>query len=219
MVRSARAKRIAMRVDPARGDTILVVPMRSSEKSAWKFAHKNRDWIETHLAGLDAPVPFAHDMVLPILGIERRIHIERKERGLSDITLHDDTLHVVTAREDPATNIRQHLTRMLEDIVVPMAHEKAARIDRAFTGLQLRDTRTRWGSCSPDGKMMLSWRLVFAPMQTIDYVVAHEVAHLRHLDHSRAFWSLARELSDDFTYGKHWLDINGDRLLRYGVSA
>jgi len=179
-----------LRVDPARGDICLVVPMRTSEKRAWTFAASQTDWIEAQLAKLHKPVPFVDGAVIPVLGIDRAIRVVPSTSRTTEFELTNQELIVKTRRADPSTNIRNYLYQLLEDIVLPMAKQKATLIDRTVTELQLRDTRTRWGSCGHDGKLMLSWRLVFSPMNVIDYVVAHEVAHLKYMSHGPRFWSV-----------------------------
>lgn len=216
-MRSATARRIGLRVDPARGNICLVVPKRGSERAAWKFADDNRAWIEQRLARMEKPVPFLDGTIVPVFGHDRRIRIVKTTGRTTSILLHDDELEVRTPREDPSTNIRRFLEQRLHDIILPLAREKAAAIKKEVVSIQLRDTRTRWGSCSSDGKMMLCWRLVFAPMFVIDYVVAHEVAHLKHMNHGNRFWALCEALSDDFQPGYKWLDVNGDRILKYGM--
>ena len=81
----------------------------------------------------------------------------------------------------------------------------------------IRDTRSRWGSCAPNGNLSFSWRLVMAPMDVLDYVVAHEVSHLRHMDHSPAFWETVNSLGVDPEAGRKWLNANGERLMRVGI--
>lgn len=216
LVRSPRARRIALRVDPARGDICLVAPLRVSEKRAWEFAASQTKWIEDQLAKMQKPTPFAHGSVVPVFGIDRTIRIIPVTSRTTEFELTEHELIVRTRRPDPATNIKNYLYQALEDIVLPMAKQKAAQVEREVTELQLRDTRTRWGSCGHDGKLMLCWRLIFAPMNVIDYVVAHEVAHLKYMSHGPRFWALCEQLSDDFT-ARDWLKIHGDRLLQYGA--
>ena len=96
------------------------------------------------------------------------------------------------------------------------ALEKARLAERTVTSVTLRDTRSRWGSCTPDGAISLSWRLVLAPLPVLDYVVAHEVAHLAHMNHGPRFWALTAKLTDQVTGPQRWLKDNGARLLRYG---
>jgi predicted metal-dependent hydrolase len=95
---------------------------------------------------------------------------------------------------------------------------KAARVERAVKRITVRDSRSRWGSCGPDGTMSFSWRLVFAPPEVLDYLVAHEVAHLVHLNHGPHFWALARRLCESpIEEPQAWLKKNGETLLQYGA--
>ena len=95
---------------------------------------------------------------------------------------------------------------------------KAAKLNRTLKTFGVREMKSRWGSCSLDGRMSLSWRLVFAPMDAIDYVISHEIAHLVHDDHGAKFWQLCEELSTNYSTGKNWRRRNGVNLGRYGKS-
>ena len=95
----------------------------------------------------------------------------------------------------------------------------SARLGRPFARLSLRDTRSRWGSCSAEGNLMLSWRLVMAPPAVLDYVAAHEVAHLVELNHSPRFWALVERLCPDHATQRRWLAENGTALHRYRFDA
>lgn len=217
LVRSKAARRVALRVDPARGDICLVVPTRVSEKKAWRFAEDNLEWIEQRLARLPKPIPFEDGAIIPIFGKPRVVSIVPCSSRVTSVTLKADTLVVETPRGDASSNIKRTLCALLEDVIAPLADTKAKSIGKSVNKLQFRDTRARWGSCGVDGDLMFCWRLVFAPIEIIDYVVAHEVAHLRHMDHSPRFWDLCDNLAEDMDYACDWLKINGDRLLTYGI--
>jgi len=96
------------------------------------------------------------------------------------------------------------------------ARRCAALIDRRVTGLRVADTRSRWGSCAPDGRLSFCWRLMLAPSFVVDYVVAHEVAHLCHLNHGPRFWQVVERLTHHRAEAQLWLRRNGARLLRAG---
>ena len=100
-----------------------------------------------------------------------------------------------------------------------LVHEKAAEIGKDVTSVSLRDTKSRWGSCSSNGSISLSWRLIFAPWDAMDYVVAHEVAHLIHMNHGKDFWALCATLSANYSTGKKWMRTNGHELMCFGQSA
>jgi len=95
----------------------------------------------------------------------------------------------------------------------------AHRVGRPYQGLRLRDTRSRWGSCTSDGYLMYSWRLIMAPPEVLDYVAAHEVAHLVEMNHSKAFWSLVSDIYGDYQEPRNWLRKSGNHLHRYDFNS
>ncbi|HYI07041.1 MAG TPA: YgjP-like metallopeptidase domain-containing protein, partial [Reyranella sp.] len=114
--------------------------------------------------------------------------------------------------------LRDWLTAELRHRLVPLVHAKARRVERPVKRISVRDSRSRWGSCGPDGGLSFSWRLVFAPPEVLDYLVAHEVAHLVHLNHGPRFWALAERLCDGpMGVPRAWLRANGETLLQYGL--
>jgi predicted metal-dependent hydrolase len=96
-----------------------------------------------------------------------------------------------------------------------LSHNKAAQLNKRLVSVDVRDTSSRWGSCAEDGRINYSWRLIFAPWEAFDYVVAHECAHLVHMDHSPAFWHVCEDLSEDYSSGKTWMKRHSDELIRY----
>lgn len=216
--RSKRARRLALRLDPKDRVFHLVVPAGMSLKRAQRFAEEHDRWMQDRLLDLPEPVPFEDGSILPIFGQNRRIHIFYDE-GLrtTSINLKYQELIVTTNKEDPTARIERALKKKAREELLKLSREKAALIGKNVTAVSTRDTKSRWGSCSSDGSLSYSWRLIFAPYEALDYVVAHEVAHLRHMDHSRSFWSLCRELSDDFLEGQYWMQENGHELMRYGA--
>lgn len=217
-LRSATAKRVALRVDAARSRICLVVPKRTSERFAWEFADSNRAWIKACLEELETPIPFEDGAVIPIFGQPHTLRIIRHDKRITEFKLTGTALEVRTSREDPGRNIRDYLYKLCLETIEPMAHGKAASINKKISGIRLRDTRQRWGSCATNTRMMFCWRLVFAPMIVVDYVVGHEVAHLKHMDHSPRFWAQCDALCEDMDYSRKWLADNGDKLMMYGLS-
>ena len=127
-------------------------------------------------------------------------------------------IHVAGQPEHLPRRLRDWLTAELRGRLVPLVHAKAARVERPVKRITVRDSRSRWGSCGPDGGLSFSWRLVFAPPEVLDYLVAHEVAHLVHLNHGPRFWALARSLCDGpMEPPQAWLKANGETLLQYGA--
>lgn len=214
---SRRARRLALRLDAGARVVHLVVPHRMSLKKAYAFAHEHEAWIRERLSALPRAVSFDHGTVLPLLGRDVRIAVTFDETLKSTrIALTDGELRVHTNKPDPSARIHRFLVGLARKEITERVRKKCARTGKVFRSVQIRDTRSRWGSCGEDGRLSFSWRLIFAPPAALDYVVAHEVAHLSHLDHSRAFWSLCRSLSDDYLEGHHWMQANGAELMRYG---
>jgi predicted metal-dependent hydrolase len=112
--------------------------------------------------------------------------------------------------------VRDHLVAMARTELAGRARPLAARIGRKLVRVGVRDTKSRWGSCSGRGNLSFSWRLVFAPEPIIDYVVAHEVAHLAEMNHGPRFWRLVESLSPDSAAARAWLKRHRSRLLSYG---
>lgn len=214
---SERARRLTLRVDPKNRIIKLVIPKYAKETDVKRFVEKHSGWIEARLADLPRGVPFAHGQTIPVFGKPRLIQVETGSGRTTDFFLGGDSLIVRTPREDPASNIRRWLIDQLREKIAPLSHAKAAVIGREITGISLRDTGTRWGSCSTSGQLSYSWRLVFCPEYVIDYLAAHEVAHLQHMDHSKNFWSLCDSLAENMAGGREYLKFYGSELMRYGT--
>lgn len=216
---SPRAKRMALRLDPQSRVVHLVVPKRARMENAYRFALQHEDWIYERLSELPAPVPFEDGEKLPVFGVKRMIDIYYDpDYRKTEIELLSKDLRVWTNKEDPSGRIKRFLKEEARQHMTDLAHEKAEQIGKRVKEVTIRDTKSRWGSCSEDGKISLSWRLIFAPYYAMDYVVAHEVAHLVHMNHADRFWDLCADLSEDFSTGLLWMKEHGHELMRYGVS-
>jgi predicted metal-dependent hydrolase len=130
--------------------------------------------------------------------------------------LKKEEILVLTNKTDPAPRIRRFLMDEAKKRIEELAAEKATLLRRRINSLQVKDTKSRWGSCSEDGDISFSYRLIFAPAKAMDYVVAHEVAHLMHMDHSDNFWRTCENLCWDYEFGKQWMSENGYDLMRFG---
>ncbi len=215
-LRSARARRASLRVDVARRCIVLTAPMRMSRATAVDFAHAQAGWIAARLKRLPSRRPFADGVEVPLFGAPHRIRHRGDRRGA--VWIEDGEIHVAGQPEHLPRRLRDWLTAELRGRLVPLVHAKAGRVERPVKRITVRDTRSRWGSCGPDGGLSFSWRLVFAPPEVLDYLVAHEVAHLVHLNHGPRFWALARTLCDGpIETPQGWLKQNGEILLQYGT--
>ena len=215
---SERAKRMALRLDPQNRLVHLIIPKRANMRTAYLFAEKNKDWIREKIRDLPRQVPFKNGEILPILGRDRQIIVlYNPALRITEIQLKKDELLVLTNKPDSSVRIRRFLIDLAKVKLTEMALEKAALLRRRIDDVQVKDTRSRWGSCTEDGRLSFSWRLIFAPMKALDYVVAHEVAHLCHMDHSDNFWRVCERASKDYHEGKDWMQSHGHSLMRFGA--
>ncbi|WP_375207408.1 M48 family metallopeptidase [Hyphococcus sp.] len=213
-----RAKRLILKVDPIAGEIHVTAPSKRAVPEAIRFAKDRIDWIASQLADELRAKPFANGMQVPYEGSQYIILHDDKLRGAPRIENDGEPAIVVGGRAE-------HLNRRLCDWLKREARRRltervdhhCAQLGKKRGALRVRDTRTRWGSCSSEGDMSFCWRLIFAPPEILDYVAAHECAHLVHMDHSPAFWRVVRELGADAGVAARWLDANGPGLYAYGA--
>jgi predicted metal-dependent hydrolase len=207
---NVRARGLTLRYNLKKACFVASVPKRISRKAIIEFLTLHADWMQQQLNKIPVTPSILEQGFVTIEGIDRTI-IHQEAAGVK-IILDDDSLIVMCRAERLPRAIQRFLIQHAEKVILELAYPKAQLIDKKITKVTLRDTTSRWGSCASDGSLSFSWRLIMAPMATIDYVVAHEVAHLKHFDHSQNFWAVCRELSASFTSGKHWLKLNGAQL-------
>ena len=213
VTRNPRARRISISLDGS-GAVRLTLPRRTPLRHGLEFAEDRADWIVDHLNALPARVPFAAGAVLPLLGVDHVIrHDPAAQRG---VWRADGVIHVSGQAEHLPRRVLDFLKVEARHEISHRALRKAKIVGRKVRRLSLRDTTSRWGSCSVEGNLNFTWRLILAPDAVLDYVVAHEIAHLKHMNHGARFWALVGRLTDDATRARHWLRDRGDHLQRYG---
>lgn len=209
-----RARHIALAVDGASGGVRLTLPPGTSVQAGLRFAAKHNTWLEAQLGKLPPQVPFAAGVSIPVLG-ESHV-IEPAPQACRGVWKQDGKLFVSGRAEYLPRRVGDYLKREAKSVLGQRARQLATTIDRKVMQVAVRDMKSRWGSCSADGRLRFNWRLILAPEDVLDYVVAHEVAHLVHMDHSRRFWSLVESLCPDTRLARRWLANNGNSLMRYG---
>jgi hypothetical protein len=212
---SPRARRVALRIDAAERGVELVLPRGVPVSQGLQFLAAKRGWIAARLEALPQQVPFAEGAVVPVLGIPHRIGREA-DAAAPPVTIVDGEIRV---RGDPAhlaRRVRDHLVATARSELASRARLLAPRIGKEVERVNVRDTKSRWGSCSGNGNLSFSWRLIFAPEEVIDYVVAHEVAHLAEMNHGPRFWRLVQSLAPGNAAPRAWLKRHRSRLLSYG---
>lgn len=213
--RSTRARRILLRIDRNARRAELVLPPGVSVAEGRAFAEKKALWLRNRLALLPECIPFASGETVPILGRNRLLVHDPAARA--GVVLDGGRLIVSGHRDFFARRVRDWLKREARRHIAELAHAKAERIGRPVARISVRDQQSRWGSCSTTGNLNFSWRLVLAPAEVLDYVVAHEVAHLAEMNHSPRFWQLVDTLTDHTDFGRSWLRSHGPGLHAYGA--
>ncbi|MFC6688385.1 M48 family metallopeptidase [Jhaorihella thermophila] len=207
--RSGRARRISLRVSGLDGRVTLTVPRGVPEAEALNFARSKAEWIRRHLAARPDEVIVAPGVTLPVEGALLRV-----ERGTGrGVRLNGGTVVVPGAETGP--RLQAWLRELARDRLTAAADRHARALNRTYSRITLRDTRSRWGSCSSRGALSFSWRLILAPPEILDYVAAHEVAHLAEMNHSPAFWAHVERLYGPHKQARRWLRENGPALHRY----
>jgi predicted metal-dependent hydrolase len=212
--RSPRARRISLKIDSHNHTAILVLPRHISESDGLRFASQQRQWIMAQLQDLPDLVPFTEGAIIPVRGEDCRIIHPGAGRGVVENT--DGTLSVFGRPEHLARRLKDWLKREARNDINPLVIAKSATLKKKAGRISIRDQKTRWGSCSANGNLSFNWRLVLAPPFVLEYVVAHEVAHLAEHNHSKAFWRHVRELTEFERDGREWLQREGTTLHRYG---
>jgi predicted metal-dependent hydrolase len=212
-----RARRLSLRVDVRAGDVVLCWPLkgRISADKALRFIAENQGWINSQRSRAIQRKPFGAGDVVPVAGVDHVIE-HRPGRGVT--RLEHGILIVHGLPEHLSRRVRDFLKEEAERVLQALSNDKAATLGLPPVAVRILDPKSRWGSCGPDGKIMYSWRLLLAPFEVMDYVVAHEVAHRVHHNHSRKFWALCEELAaGEYKSCRQWLRRNAQVLQAYGV--
>ena len=220
--RHRQARRYTLRIQAATREVILTIPPRGTLKEARDFAHKHGGWIAARLGRLPEAAPFAPGVVVPLRGVPHRIAHRRGARGTvwTETDMSGEQLLCVAGHAP-------HIDRRIGDFLRREAKRELDAASRRFArdlGLavrrvSVRDQSSRWGSCSTTGMLSFSWRLILAPSHVLEYLAAHEVAHLVEMNHSAKFWRLVQRICPDHERAKAWLDGHGADLHRYGLAA
>ena len=206
--RSPRARRMSLRVSGLDGRVTLSLPKGASERAAMDFAREKEDWIRAALARAPVPALVGIGTILPVEG--RGLELRPAARGA--VRAEGGGLLVPGDPARAGLRAAAFLRHLARDRLAVACDRHAAVLGRGYARLSLRDTRSRWGSCSSAGVLMFNWRLAMAPPEVLDYVAAHEVAHLAEMNHSPAFWAVVGRLLPGHAAPRDWLRRNGAGL-------
>lgn len=212
--RHPRARRMILRVNTAGEGAVVTIPAHADPADGLDLARRQSSWLRRHLDQLGERLNFADGVRIPYRGDQHLIHHRPDSRGT--VWIEDGEIHVAGGAEHLSRRLGDWLKKQARAVIAPLAHEKAESIGQTPSRITIRDTRTRWGSCSFKGGLSFSWRLILAPEGVLDYVVAHEVAHLTHMNHGPEFWRTVKTLTGDAEAGRAWLGENGSALHRIG---
>lgn len=221
--RHPTARRLTLRVSRTRRAVFLTVPRYSDLKEADRFLARSLDWVRERLDGVPEPVPFRSGTVIPLRGVAHQIAFVGPQTGTPIVSVGPADDRQPQRLEVAGT--QEHAPRRLKDWLVDQAGRDldqrvthhATRLGLRARRISLRDQKSRWGSCSSSGQLSFSWRLILAPAHVLDYVAAHEVAHLAEMNHGPRFWRLVAQTLPDFDQARVWLRVHGMDLYRYGA--
>ncbi|MEI9990296.1 MAG: SprT family zinc-dependent metalloprotease [Rhizomicrobium sp.] len=211
-----RARKLIVKVNPSTGEVTVVAPSQRALDRALDFARGETPWIARQLARVPKPIALVPGARIPFRGREHEI-VKCDRNGPA--VLDPDRAAIRVGGQDvyAPRRLADFLKREARRVLEARTREYAARIDARVRRVTVRDTSSRWGSCSTSRCISYSWRLILAPEFVLDYVVAHEVGHLREMNHSPRFWRVVKGLVPDIETPQAWLRKNGAGLHRYGV--
>ena len=209
-----RARRIVMRMDPVSGDVMVTAPARLGRAAALAFVRDETQWVSRQRAQAPKQVRLAPGATVPFMGIPHRIRTA-EEKGPAPVWRDGDEIFVAGRAEHAARRLTDFFKQEARKNIEASAMAFGDRLGVRPTRITMRDTSSRWGSCSSARSLSFSWRLIFAPDYVRDYVVAHEAAHLKEMNHGPRFWAHVDTLTPHARRARKWLRENGRNLLRY----
>jgi predicted metal-dependent hydrolase len=225
--RTAAARRFTLRIRAAARDVVLTMPSRGSVAEAKIFAERHAAWIGAKLRRLPEKMRFMPGERVPVRGVFHKISHRPALRGnvsieASPVEAPADAEPLLCVNAEAAfvpRRVQDFLMREARRDIEGAVARHASKLRVQPRKITLRDTTSRWGSCSSSGALNFSWRLIMAPHFVLDYLAAHEVAHLLHMNHSAAFWAAVAQLSVDINAAEAWLKAHGSGLLHFGESG
>jgi len=219
LIVNPRARRVSVRIDPTRRVAIATAPSNRQLKRAAQFAAERAGWIAHELAQLPETITLLPGATAPLRGVTHELVFER---GRGGPRVEAGVRPRIVA---PAPDLALFESRLMRYFKAEARNDLVARVALHATTLgvrpyklQVKELRSRWGSCSTDGVLSFSWRVILAPPFVLDYLAAHEVAHLREMNHSRRFWAHVRKCMPDYERGRAWLHQHGAGLHAIGAA-
>lgn len=213
IIKSARAKKLTLRIDFKEHIPVLTIPNRCSSKRAVDFVEIHRQWIENCLQKLPTTKQFENGEKVSVLGQMLTIcHAPQLRRG---VFIEDNILYVSGELDFLHRRIKDYIKKQAKLEFYKRSKILADSLNCELNDVTIKDTKSRWGSCSSINNINYSWRIALAPQEVFEYLIAHEVAHLKHQDHSSRFWKCVSELYPKAEAGKTWLKQHSKELYLY----
>lgn len=208
---------MVIRFDPLRSVVKLTLPIRVSVSEGMAFVESRKRWLERCIAAHPQTTTLADGAEFPMLGT---LYLAVHMPGRGVVSVHGSTVRVHGDVEHFNRRLKDWLKKRLLHEIQIIAQQKEALLPPhprkgGVKKIQIRETTSHWGSCSHRGNLSFSWRMIFAPYEVLEYLVAHEMAHLREMNHGPRFWNLVGELCPNYLQYRDWLKKHGNELYRY----
>jgi predicted metal-dependent hydrolase len=214
IVENNRARRLTLRIDTGGQGLRITIPPGLARREVDRFLHNQQDWLEARLKVIPRRPRVRPGIKLPVRGVPHLIIHEPSTRGTVKVARDETGPMLIVHGERPhlPRRVAEFLKREARRRIETLVEKHTAAIGKRAKAIRYRDTTSRWGSCTSDGTLSFSWRIMMAPSAVINYLVAHEVAHLRQMNHGPKFWKLCHELCPDTEECRAWLKRNGSAL-------
>ncbi len=216
--RTAKTQRYTLRLKLGTRQLVVTMPPRGTICQARIFLNRHENWLQARLNALPEKIQFKHRAIIPFQGEMYTIVRMNSARGTTCIDTQSDSpvLRVSGNEEHVSRRVTDFLKRSAKEKLTKATYKYAAQLDVSIKRITIKDTTSRWGSCSSQGAIAYSWRIIMAPDYVLDYLAAHEVAHRREMNHSSRFWTLLRNMCSETDRAEAWLKKHGQSLHEYG---
>ena len=211
--RKNNIRRLSLKVCRITGEISINAPKFLSESEIYKFYYLNRNWIHIQINQCLVPKIVKEGLFLPVEGNLYEIVVKKSCSKIK--ILENNQICIPKNISDIGKELQTFLLKYCKSVMIPIILKKSNLIQKKIKKISFKDTKSRWGSCSSTGSIMLNWRLIMVPPSVYNYVIIHEIAHLVHMNHGPLFWKLVQELSPNYSKDKEWLKKNGREIRRY----
>ena len=211
--RKNNIRRLSLKVCRITGKITINAPKFLAESEIYKFYSLNRSWIHNQINQCLVPKVVKEGLFIPVEGNLYEIVVKNSCSKIK--FLENNQICIPKNISNIGKEVQTFLIEYCKSIMIPIILKKPNLIIQKITEINFKDTKSRWGSCSSTGSIMLNWRLIMVPPSIYNYVIIHELAHLVHMNHGPLFWKLVQELSPNYSKDKEWLKKNGKEIRRY----